>query len=377
MSTNRSFDLVVIGAGVIGTAVAWRCARRGLSVAVVDEAPGRGSSWAAAGLLAPITEAHYGEEVLLRLNVTSGRMYPEFVEELTDETGLDIGYAPCGTLLVARDGDETEALRDVFAYQQRLGLVARRVAAAECRKLEPALAPRVRGGILVESDHQIDNRALVEVLYAACEKHGVAFVDDVVTSIRRADGRATGVALRSGEQIESRATLLAAGARSRDIDGVPEDEFPVRPVKGQLLHLKSPEARRIVTHNVRGFDCYVLDRGDGRVVLGGTVEERGYDDRITVAAVYDLLHAGYEMVPGLYDYELAEIAVGFRPGTPDNAPILGRTSIDGLLAATGHYRNGFLLAPVTAVALERLIVDGAVDDRIVPFTPERFVRAAS
>jgi glycine oxidase len=345
-----------------------------LSVVVVDDNPGRGASWAAAGLLAPITEAHYGEEVLLRLNVESAAMYPVFVDELTEETGQATGYARCGTLLVARDSDEVVALEDVFAYQQRLGLTARKVRASECRSIEPALSPGIRGGIVVESDHQIDNRALVGALQAACERHGVTIEDAVVTAVNVSGDRADGVTLSSGERVIAGAVVIAAGSRSAEIDGVPAPEFPLRPVKGQLLHLKASEASAIVTHNVRGFDCYVLDRGDGRVVLGGTVEERGYDDRITVAAVHDLLRDGYELLPGLYDYELAEIAVGFRPGTPDNAPILGETSVAGLVAATGHYRNGFLLAPVTATSIEQLIADGTTDERIAPFAPSRFVR---
>lgn len=359
---------------MIGTAVAWRCARRGLTVAIVDKDPGRGSSWAAAGLLAPITEAHYGEEALLRLNVASAEMYPAFVEQLETETNAHVGYSRCGTLLVTRDSDEHAALEEVFAYQQRLGLVASRVRASDCRALEPALAPGIRSGILVESDHQIDNRALVSALRSACENNGVVIEDDVVVEVELDDGQASGVRLDSGEGLRSQTVVIAAGSRSQDIAGVPTDEFPVRPVKGQLLHLKAPVAGPIVSHNVRGFDCYVLDRGDGRVVLGGTVEERGYDGRITFAAVHDLLRDGYALLPGLYDYELAEIAVGFRPGTPDNAPILGATSVPGVIAATGHFRNGFLLAPITATTIEELVTDGIVDERIAPFSPSRFVR---
>ncbi|MFN2594049.1 MAG: glycine oxidase ThiO [Actinomycetota bacterium] len=371
---HRSFDVVVAGGGVIGTAIAWRCARRGLSVAVIDDDPGHGSSWAAAGLLAPITEAHYGEEILLRLNVASADMYPDFVSELTGETGDDVGYTRCGTLLVARDSDENRALDDVFAYQQRLGLTAKRLRGSECHSLEPALAPGIRGGILVESDHQIDNRALGSSLRIACEKSGVVIEDVRVSRIEVDGGRAVGAALSTGERVDAGTVVIAAGSCSVEIGGIPTEEFPLRPVKGQLLHLKSPDGTSIVSHNVRGFDCYLLDRGDGRAVLGGTVEERGYDSRITFAAVHDLLRDGYELVPGLYDYELAEIAVGFRPGTPDNAPILGQTSIPGLVAATGHFRNGFLLAPVTAVAIERLIVDGVADDRVAAFAPGRFRR---
>ncbi|MDQ3878044.1 MAG: glycine oxidase ThiO [Actinomycetota bacterium] len=373
---RRTFDVAVVGAGVVGTGVAWRCARRGLSVIVIDESPGRGSSWAAAGLLAPITEAHYGEEVLLQLNVASSEMYPAFLEELAVHSDTDVHYARCGTLLVARDGDENAALDDVFAYQQRLGLKARRVRGSECRAIEPALAPGTRGGILVESDHQLDNRALVRALGEACRKTGATMETAVVTEVEVTGDRASGVLLATGESIIAGSVVIAAGSRSGTLGGVPASEFPLRPVKGQLVHLRAPEGTRLVTHNVRGFDCYVLDRGDGRVVLGGTVEERGYDDRVTFAAVHDLLRDGYELLPGLYDYEFVETAVGFRPGTPDNAPILGPTSIEGLVAATGHFRNGFLLAPITAIALERLLVDGLTDERIAPFTPTRFIREA-
>ena len=369
----RPVEVVVAGGGAIGLSIAWRSAQAGLEVAVVDPEPGRGASWAAAGMLAPVTELHFGEEALLALNLESAALYEDFAAELDSASGRDCGYARCGTLTVARDSDDNAVLGDLFDFQQSLGLDVERLRGGECRVLEPALAPSTRGGILVRNDHQVDNRALVDALVVACERAGVTVLHERVRSAEVTDAGVEGVRLDDGTGLECRKLVLTTGASPRSIGGLPPGVLPpVRPVKGQLLHLRGPAEERLSTHTIRGLDAYIVARPDGRVVLGATVEELGFDERVTAGAVHELLRAGFELLPGITEMELVETAVGLRPGSPDNAPLLGPTAVEGLVVATGHYRNGILLAPVTAAAIAELLVTGVTPEIIEPFSPDRF-----
>lgn len=373
---TRDLDVIVVGAGVIGLACAWRLAQRGATAAVVDPDPARGASWAAAGMLAPITEVHYREEALLRLNLVSSERYPRFVSELISETGHEVGYRRAGTVMVARDNDDNAALEHVFRFQLELGLEVERLDARSCRKHEPALSPRIRGGIDIPGDHQIDNRALITALREACTRRGVDLVRRNVESVEERDGRAEGVRLDDGAVLRAPAVLLATGAETSLVGGLEGAGLPpIRPVKGQLVHLKGAEP--LVHGNVRGLDAYLVGRADGRLVVGATVEEQGFDRRITAGALHDLLRSAYELVPGITELEVVETVAGSRPATPDNAPILGATALDGLFVATGHYRNGVLLAPVTADALAETIGTGKVPDEIAPFSVARFDEATS
>lgn len=369
-------DVVIVGGGVIGLATAWRLAVRGASVTVADPDPGRSASWAAAGMLAPVTEVHPGEEQLLRLNLASAALYPDFVAELEESTGANVGYRRSGTLIVARDNDDHAALNDLYRYQRELGLDVERVSAREARRLEPALSPRTRSGVHVPGDHQIDNRALVEALVDACRRNGVAFERSPVLKLEEpSDGRPR-MKLESGETISAFAVVLAAGAATARIGGLEGAELPpIRPVKGQLIHLSGPEP--FLGGNVRGLEAYLVGRADGRVVIGATVEELGFDLRITAGAVHELLRAAYELVPGITELEVVEMTAGSRPATPDNAPVIGRTALAGVLVATGHYRNGVLLAPATAAAVANLVLDDRRDDMVAPFGPDRFAREGS
>jgi glycine oxidase len=362
----------VIGGGVIGLGVAWEAARLGADVAVVDPEPGRSASWAAAGLLAPVTEAHYGESALLRLNLLSQQRYPAFVRDLEEETGMDVGYRSCGTLVIARDADDNAALATLFDFQRRLGLEVRRLRSQEVRDLEPALAPSVRSGLEVAGDHQVDNRALVTALIAACRGRGVQMVRASATGIVLRAGAVSAVALGS-EELGTRCVVIAAGAHSAELSGIPP--IPVRPVKGQLVHLRARDGSPVLQQNVRGLDVYLVPRGDGRLVVGATMEEQGFDAVATAGAIRDLLHAAFELVPAVAEMELAEIAVGHRPATPDNAPLLGPTDVEGVCLATGHFRNGVLLLPVTAQAIAGFVTEGQMPEEIEPFSPSRFQRA--
>jgi glycine oxidase len=365
-------EVVVAGGGVIGLAVAWRACEAGLSVTLADDVVGRGASWAAAGMLAPVTEVHYGEEALLRLNLAAARRYPDFVAALEERAGRATGYRPHGTVVVARDADDNAVLDDLFAFQQRLGLEVERLASRECRRLEPGLAPSVRGGILVAGDHQVDNRALVAALLHACRRNGVTLTGEGVAAVEHAAGRVTAVRLTGGQRLACRTVVVAAGAWSASIEGVPAELVPLRPVKGQLVHLRGPADQPIASRTVRGLEVYLVPRTDGRVVVGATAEERGFDTTVTAGGVFQLLRAAWELLPGIDELELTETVAGLRPGTPDNAPLIGPTGIDGLILATGHYRNGILLAPVTADAVVGLLTDGRLPDEAAPFTPQRF-----
>lgn len=377
MAASPSADAVVIGGGVIGLSVAWRAATRGLSVTVVDPAPGAGASHAAAGMLTPVSELQYGEEALLRLNMASADRYPAFAAELADASGLPSGYRACGTLAVALDADDRAVLKDLHAFQDRLGLPSTWLTSRECRRLEPMLSPAVSGGLHVEGDHQIDNRRLVAALLAACERAGVALVRRRVAELAVAAGRATGARLDDGTELAAGQVVLAAGHLSSALPGLPPGTVPaIRPVKGEILRLRVPEAYApFLSRNVRGVvkggSMYLVPREDGELVIGATEHELD-DTVVTAGGVYELLRDAHELVPGITELPLVETFAGLRPGSPDNAPVIGRTALDGLVAATGHYRHGVLLTPVTADAVAELLAEGTVPEVVRPWGPDRF-----
>jgi glycine oxidase len=373
MPHQPTSDAVVVGGGVIGLGIAWRAARAGMTVTVVDDAPGRGASWAAAGMLAPVTELHYGEDELLALNLASAARWPGFAAQVEEASGQPVGYRPGGTLAVARDADDNAALEDLYRFQVRCGLDVQRLRSRECRQLEPGLHPGIRGGVLAAGDHQVDNRALVRALLVACERAGVRLVQGRVAELATQGDRVTGVVLDNGETLSAGTVVLAAGCWSGGLGGLAAEALPpVRPVKGQLLYLRGPADQPLCSGNVRGLEVYVVPRGDGRVVVGATVEEQGFDTRVTAGAVHDLLRAAMELLPDVAELELVETVVGLRPGSPDNAPMLGPAGPEGLVVATGHYRNGILLTPVTADAVAELLATGQVPELIAPFGPQRF-----
>lgn len=367
-------DVLVAGGGLIGLAVAWRAALAGLSVRVVDDAPGTGASLAAAGMLAPVTEAAYGEQRLLGLAQASLARYPSFVAELEAASGLAVGLRTAGTLLVGFDADDLVGVAELHAYQRELGLAAERLTPRECRRREPGLSTRVRGGLSVPGDHSVDPRAMHAALLVAAERAGVSLVRARVAGLLVEDGRATGVQLGDG-RLAAGTVVLALGADSARLPGVPAGAVPVRPVKGQILRLRgAPVLEGTVRALVRGRAVYLVPYGGDRLVVGATVEELGFDDRVTAGAVLDLLRDATEVVPGLTELELVETLARFRPGTPDNAPLLGPSVLPGLVLATGHYRNGALLTPVTSDALAELLVSGVLPEVVAPFTTARFAR---
>ncbi|MFF0227803.1 glycine oxidase ThiO [Streptomyces sp. NPDC004629] len=376
--SSRTSDVLVIGGGIIGLVTAWRAAQRGFATAVVDPEPGGGAAQVAAGMLAAVTELHHGEQTLLGLNLASARRYPDFTAELTELTGLDLGYRRCGTLAVALDADDRAHLRDLHALQQRSGLESEWLSGRECRRLEPMLAPGVRGGLRVDADHQIDPRRLAAALLTACERAGVvlhrAWAERC--TVRRA--RAVGVTTADGTELGADRVVLAAGSLSGRLPGLPQDVLPpVRPVKGQVLRLTVPKRyapflSRTVRAVVRGSQVYLVPRENSELVVGATSEELGWDTTVTAGGVYELLRDAHELIPGITELPLTETRAGLRPGSPDNAPLLGPTALDGLLVATGHYRNGVLLTPVTGDVMAHALTTGDLPEEARPFTPARF-----
>jgi glycine oxidase len=386
-------DALVIGGGVIGLAIAWRAAQRGLRVTVADPAPAAGATHAAAGMLTPVAEAAYAERELFGLGRASLDRYPAFTAELTGLTGLPTGFAPTGTLQVAYDGDDLAMLVEQHRLQESFGRAATRLTARECRAAEPMLDPAVRGGLLAAGDGSVDPRLLAAALLAAAEQAGVRLVRQRATEIiltgagptgaGAGASAAAGAVLADGSTVRARWVVLAAGWQSAAIGGLPPGTAPpVRPVKGQILRLRPrPGQDALLTRTVRGLvrgsSVYLVPRADGEIVVGATQEELGADTTVTAGGVWELLRDARLLVPGITELELAEAVAGLRPGTPDNAPVLGPAALPGLVLATGHFRGGVLLAPVTADVLTEYLVTGELPELARPFTADRFSRAGS
>ncbi|HET6864678.1 MAG TPA: glycine oxidase ThiO [Solirubrobacteraceae bacterium] len=376
---SSSFDVAVVGAGVIGLAIGWRAAQRGLNVVVLErgDEPARQTSAVAAGMLAPISETLATELPLMRLGLASVDAYPDFVDELHDATGMDTGYLRCGTLLAARDGDEAEALARELALRESLGLAAHRLRASEARRLEPALAPTLRLALEVPDDHAIDPRKLTAALARALTTAGGELRCSAhVAELTTAEARVTGVRIAGGERVVAEQVVVAAGPWSSSLDGVPEGaSIPVHPVKGQILRLHDPAGPGLLTRVVRFTGGYLVPRGDGRYVLGATMEERGFDTTVTAGAVFEMLRDAFELLPSVTELVIDELSAGLRPTTPDNAPAIGPGAVEGLHWATGHFRHGVLLTPITA----QMVVAGLTGEPVeaLEFAPTRFATVAA
>ncbi len=360
-----------------GLAVAWRAAQRGLGVVLLERGPiGGGATAAAAGMLAPTTEADAREPALLRLGLAAAAAWPAFAAEIAGASGLDPGYRRCGTLVVARDGDEAGALERERALRESLGLAVERLRPSAAREREPALAPTLRLALEVPGDHAVDPRALAPALAAAARGAGAeirsgAAVERVVVE----DGAVAGVALAGGERLAARGVVVALGAWSGEVAGLPASaRVPVRPVKGQWARLRDPAGPGLLERIVRMADAYLVPRGDGRYVLGATMEERGFDTTVTAGALFALLREAAELVPGTSELVIEEVGAGLRPGTPDNLPILGPGSLPGLHWATGHHRNGILLAPLTGELVAGALA-GEAPPELAAVAPGRFAEA--
>ena len=406
--------VVVTGGGVIGLSIAWRAAQRGFSVTLADPSPGQGASYAAAGMLTPVSEAAYTEKELFALGAASLGRYPAFAAELAAASGEPASFRTAGTLQIGYDADDLAVIDELHALQDSLGVPGQRLTARECRRLEPMLDPSVRGGLLAEADGSVDPRQLTRALLAATEQAGVRLIRQPVEGILTGPGdrwpgdrgrgpvaggpgdglgtgpragagggtdqpgreRAGGVRLADGSTITADWTVLAAGWNSAAIEGLPADCVPpVRPVKGQVARLRAPDGflRRTVRGIVRGSSVYLVPRDNGELVLGATQEDLGPDTRVTAGGLWELLRDARALVPGITELEFTEAVARLRPGTPDNAPVLGPCRMAGLVLATGHFRNGVLLTPVTADIITGYLETGQMPEIAAHFTIDRFL----
>jgi glycine oxidase len=369
-------DVAVAGAGVIGLAIAWRLALRGLSVAVFErDGCGAGASLAATGMLAAAAEHEPGCHDLLALALESQRQWPQFRAALEAQSGLSIDFRADGTLVVALGRDEVERLRFRHELHRRCSLATRWLSGPDVRALEPALRPAVAAGLHCADDHQVDPRRVMAALRAACLAAGVRLFEQcAVTGVDLEGGRACGLVTPRGA-CRAKAVVLTAGAWTGSL--VPPGlKVPVRPLKGQSLALRTTPDTGTLAHVVWTEQIYMAPKSDGRLIVGATVEERGFDETITAGGVYALLEGARRAFPAIEEMAIDAMWTGFRPSSIDDAPILGTTPVDGLVLATGHHRNGYLLAPVTAFAVEALIVDGALPAVAHPFGFARFAPEA-
>lgn len=379
--------MVIVGGGVIGLTIGWRTAQQGLRVVIADPAPGQGATHAAAGMLTPIAEAAYAEREIFALGQESLRRYPAFAAELERAAGLPTGFRQTGTLQVAYDSDDLAALDELRALQDSFGVQTSWLTARQCREAEPMLDPSIRGGLLAADDGSVDPRLLATALLSAATAAGARHLPLQVAEILTVLGRVSGVRFADGSELAVPVVVLAAGWQSAGFAGLPARcAPPVRPVKGQILRLRSTATmtaaglppgllHRTVRGIVRGSGVYLVPRESGELVIGATQEELGADTTVTAGGVWELLRDARTLVPGITEMALADMVAGLRPGTPDNAPLLGPAALPGLVLATGHFRAGVLLAPVTADTISHYLVTGESDPLWAAFRADRFPSA--
>ncbi len=375
LTGKRSYDAIVVGAGIIGLSCAWRIGQRGGRVLILDRAdPPAGATRVAAGMLAPVGELAFGEPELLEMTLASAELYPDFIAALERSSGAEAGYARRGALHIALDRDEATALRRIHDLQRSLGLGAEWLPPRRCRELEPALTPSLSGGVHAPAEATVDPRALSSALLAALGAQGTEVRSGATLKEPITLGeRLVGVRMVGGEELLSQTLVLATGAWAGAPGWLPRHlRPPVRPVKGQILELRAPDQSAPCTRILASEQVYLVPRDDGRLIVGATVEERGFETTVTAGGVHHLLREAYRLLPDVAEMELVEAAAGLRPASPDNLPIVGAGALDGLFLATGHYRNGVLLAPLTASAVAELAEGGCLSPGMAAADPRRF-----
>ena len=357
---------------MIGLCCAWRLAQSGAKTIVLDRAePPAGATRVAAGMLAPIGELAFGEPELLRMTIAAAEIYPDFVVELEAASELSSGYARHGALHIALDRDEAAELRRVHDLQRSLGLGAEWLPPRRCRELEPGLTPSFNGGVHAPKEAAIDPRRMTAALLAALASEGVEVRSgtDVVAAILDSE-RLQGVRTSSGEELLAGNVVLATGAWAGAESWLPESARPpVRPVKGEILELRSPDGAPPCERIVASERVYLVPRPDDRLIVGATTEERGFDATVTAGGVHELLREAHRLLPDVAEMELVETMAGLRPGTPDNLPLIGPGEIEGLVLACGHYRNGILLAPLTGEAVAGLLAGEPLPESLAAAHP--------
>lgn len=365
------FDVAIIGGGIIGLSVGWKLLQRGLSVAVFErDKVGSGATRAATGMLAARAEVEPGEDDLLPLTLASQYLWRGFATELEATAEQSVDYRSHGTMIVALSRDEVDRLRFRHDLQQRHGLESVWLSGSAARELEPGLRPNVVGAVFSPQDHQVDARLVTSALMTAFTKAGGRLFEDArVLSIERHGGKVTGLSTEAAT-FAADTVVLAAGAWSPEL--LPGFQLPIRPLKGQSLSLRMDPRMPALSHIVWTEQIHMAPKGDGRLIVGATVEDRGFDTANTAGGLFALLEAARQALPAMEELAIDEIWTGFRPTSMDDAPIFGEVGIDGLVVATGHHRNGILLAPVTARAISDLILDGRMEGPEAAFTYQRF-----
>jgi glycine oxidase len=409
-----SADVAVIGGGVVGHGIAWEARQSGRSVVLIDDAPGTGASWAAAGMLAPVSELHYQEEQLLELMLHSSELWPAFAAGLgarlasrdPGAAAAGTGYLTTSTLAVGADAADRRALADLRGAQQASGLTVEPLTVREARDREPLLSPGISCAFDIPADHQVDPRRLLALI---AESLAGSAVRERAAGLLWEDGRVSGVSLAGGGSVHAGETVIANGLGAASLAGLPSGlKLPLRPVYGDILRLRVPAyLQPLVTSTVRGMvhgvPVYIVPRQDGTVVIGATQREDALSaadfegtgtgpaahagaagsavssgSAVSAGGVYQLLRDAQVLVPAVAELELLEATARARPGTPDNAPLLGRVAdvrtggdVEGLIIATGFFRHGVLLTPA-AGAICRQLMDGVADPRWAPFRPDRF-----
>jgi len=363
---NETFDVVVIGGGVMGCASAWLLAKEGLRVRVLERSvPGAEASSAAAGILGAQIEAHEAGP-LLDLALASRSRWGDWAERLRDETGIDVEYRERGVLLVARDASALDQIGARVAWQKAAGLEVEELGASLLREVEPALAGDLLGGVRFAKDARLNPVRLLEALHIAALRAGAEFTTGTyVTQVEQSENRARAVVLDDGSRIEARHVVVAAGSWSSLVGGLPLDRGSIRPARGQIVELAMREP--ILRHVVFGPGCYLVPRDDGRILVGSTLELVGYRREVTAKAVRDLLDAALKLAPSLEAATLGRTWSSFRPYTEKGHPLLGPTPIEGLVLATGHFRNGILLAPITAEIVRAVVLGQEPPVDLAPF----------
>lgn len=370
MSVN---SVNIIGGGIIGLAAGWQLARRGISVRIFERGSmGRGASFAAAGMLTADAELGFEEKKLYRVSRESLGRWPAFAHLLEEDSGVSVGYQDQGTLVVANDRDHEEALRRMFDFQLGEGVDVSWLSGEEARDLEPFLAPGITGAVLASDDHAVDNRAVLEALVTAFQRAGgELFENSLVTDVGPDEHRPR-IVMDDGSDFDADVVVIAAGAWSNQIKGLENGKKPpVRPVKGQIIELQKVNPFDL-KYVVRGPNAYLVPHLDGRIMVGATSEEMGYDTRVTAGGIYKILEGGWEIVPGIYDLSLTEIFVGLRPGSRDNHPIMGFSDVPGVYFATGHFRHGILHSALSAEEIALEICESVESEWLSDFRPQRF-----
>jgi glycine oxidase len=373
------YDAVIAGGGLIGLACAWRAARRGLRVRVVErDRAGAGASAVAAGMLAPVGEASWGEDALLGLGLASLERWPGFAAELEAESREPAGYFSPGALHVALDRDEAEELRRHHDFHRDRGLESEWLRPSDCRRLEPGLTTSVAAGLYVPCEGVTDPVTASAALLAALDRLDVPVDEGVEVAGLELGAEGCELTLGGGGRLAAERIVVATGAWSGTAEWLPPElRPPVRPVKGEVLALQPRDGEPVCERIVAGERIYLVPREDGRLIVGATMEERGFDTAVTAGGVHELLREAYRVLPEVAEMELVSARAGLRPGTPDNAPVIGAAADARLVMATGHHRNGVLLAPATADAVAALLAGEEPGMDLAPFSPERFAGRAA